>query len=44
MGAKKEEVYICVCDRRGDVYDNGDYIPSFTETWEADNVICEDED
>lgn len=44
MGAKKEEVYICVCDRCGEVYDNGDCIPSFTETWEADNAIREEED
>lgn len=44
MGVEKIDAYICTCDNCGEVYENGDYIPSMANEFEIDNLVRNDGD
>jgi ribosomal protein L37AE/L43A len=44
MGIEKIDAYICTCDNCGEVYENGDYIPSMVNEFEIDNLVRNDGD
>lgn len=44
MGIEKIEAFICKCDNCGEVYDNGDFIPSTGDEVEMESIIGNDSD